>query len=153
MQIACFPSKKEKKKGKKFLEASPKGQAMPHAVMNGSICHLGCEAIQSCDISLVKVNSKSWVCSVVCNLPAFSFSFSHFHLKDVMVCSNPHLCTSWSQACKELQNHPSETCSIWEMMGLRDQLLGEGRSKPEGTIICPSCVLATVLSQVCCLCT
>lgn len=128
----------------------------PQAVMNVSIYHLGCEAIQSCDISLVKINSKSWGCSTVCNSLAFPFSFSHFCLKGVMVCSNPHLCssdTSWSQACKELQSHPNKTCSIREMMGLRDQLLGEGRSKPAGTFICPSCILTAVQSQACCLCT
>lgn len=84
MQIACFPSKKgrkKKKKERKFLEASPKGQAMPQAVMNVPIYHLGCEAIQSCDISLVEVNSKSSVCSTMWNLLAFPFSFSHFCLK------------------------------------------------------------------------
>lgn len=134
----------------------PPPKVKPQAVMNVSIYHLGCEAIQSCDISLVKVNSKCWGCSTVCNLLAFPFSFSYFRLKDVMVCSNLHLCTSvtgWSKAYKELQNHPNNTCSIREMMGLRDQLLGEGRSEPAGTIICSSCILAAVQSQACCLCT
>lgn len=32
--------------------------------------------------------------------------------------------------CRELQDHPNETCSIWDMVGVRDQLLGEGGSVP-----------------------
>ncbi|KAJ7421559.1 Septin-7 [Pitangus sulphuratus] len=53
--------------------------------------------------------------------------------KDEMACSNPHVSTSdvsWSHAGKELQSHPNKTCSIWEIIGPRDQLLGEGRSMP-----------------------